>query len=973
MIQVSDWFKTWMEKQTLNLLRKFTYDDIHETERVEGFGSINRASDTIVSGGTSLALINTDKHWNKFLSDKSNLRREAKLQLAIGVPNTPARSGIARSGATLSNLLSYTCISGNQEWLDILTGWADDPNFLAAMLNLAIRDKFAGLLEKELGSDEAPLNYYSLSYNPADLTWDILTTQGGLDSTTSTANTDIDYSSWSAWKTDCATANLSLEAEFTGQSIREALELIRDLTNSDIYVGGDGKLKFFRFTQAAPPAETYLFDEDKYKDFVPKLDANKILNKLQVYYDLDVPSNLVTNGDMEAVDSWPNSGGPSTNERSNEQAYRGTYSRKIVTNKCFQGAYQNITTEVGKKYKVSARVYVTAGEAIIGTGPRNILGFSGGTVGGGSSILTNHVMFQQFQAGFSGDVDRIVAYINVGVSPPYTMKLALYARTDSGEGTFVRATEEKSVDADAWVSFLFSSPVTIVSGNWYQLAIWIPDGQQVSMRYWDGGANWWRHAAAYDSWPAALVGTLSPPHNTRFWFAGEKAIGLSNPATLAEWVELSFTFTAVSTTSRLFLESNNEADSTFYVDEVRLVEDKDAEFAGSYLKEDPTSQSAFGTVPRIDNSRVVWHAALASATNYADRRIQIFKDPLEVIIFTSFMMGMITEVGDIVRITNAFFGYSGDSFFRVFKITDLNLAAGTISFEIANFQDVAGYSYTTPSVHDKSSETENKIENTKVDGWFGFGMGPTDHMGKAQKITLSGDTLEKVSFYLKKEVGLPTGTAYCRVRKTSDESIIETSPTELDVSTLSSDGEWKDFVLSSSPNEEVYITIEYDEGDSDNYIALAYATPDIIQGVYTQIFNGIYESFPDYDCDIKIYFVSNLATYSVDDDTGTSWMPDPSNEAGAWISWDMGSVKYSKGCRIYWGSEAPYRPSEYKIWVSENGTDWTEVVHETEAPPASAWKTYSWDVQQIRYFTLSIMTHGASGTKVYETDEYSIS
>ena len=127
--------------------------------------------------------------------------------LAIGVPNTPARSGIARSGATLSNLLSYTCIPGNQEWLDILTGWADDPEFLEALVNLPIRDKFAGLLEKELGSKEAPLNYYSISYNPADLTWDILTTQGGRDPTASTANTDIDYTSWSTWKANCTSSN----------------------------------------------------------------------------------------------------------------------------------------------------------------------------------------------------------------------------------------------------------------------------------------------------------------------------------------------------------------------------------------------------------------------------------------------------------------------------------------------------------------------------------------------------------------------------------------------------------------------------------------------------------------------------------------------------------------------------------------------------------------------------------------------
>lgn len=689
MISVSEWFTTWMEKQTLNLLRKFTYDSDHETERVEGFGSINRASDSIVSGGTSLLLINTDKHWNKFLSDKSNLRREAKLQLAIGVPNTPARSGIARSGATLSNLLSYICIAGNQEWLDILTGWADDPDFPEAMVNLAIRDKFAGLLEKELGSEESPLDYYSAAYNPADLTWSILTVHGGLDSTASTANTDIDYTTWSAWKTACSTANLSLKARFTGQSMREVLELIRNLTNSDINEAGNGKIKFFRFTQGAPPAETYLFNEDKFTNFVPKLDDKKIVNKLQVHYDLDIPPTLVTNGDMEAVDSWPNSGSPTTNERSATQAYKGTYSRKIVTNICHQGAYQNITTEIGKKYKVTARMYVSSGEAVIGVGTRNILGYGGTAYDGSTGFLANKIFAQEFEADFDGEVNKLVINLNTGVAGPYIIKCALYVRTGVGEGDYLRGTEEKSLPpslSDEWISFDFSSPVSITNGTKYLICAWVPQAN-ISPRYW-AGLTWYAHDLAYaGSWPSSIAGAPSAPAATRKWFVGQKPIGISDPATLAEWVELSFTFIAESTTSRLFLESNNAPGSTFYVDEVRLAEDKPEEFAGFYLKEDPTSQSNFGTVPATIDSTVVWHATLASATSYGDRRILIFKNPLEVITFTSFMMGMITEIGDIIRVTHAFFDYT-TKYFRVHKITALNLANATISFEAADFKDV---------------------------------------------------------------------------------------------------------------------------------------------------------------------------------------------------------------------------------------------------------------------------------------------
>jgi len=965
-----------MEKQTLNLLRKFTYDDLHETERVEGFGSVSRSSDAIVSGGTSLSLINTDKHWNKFLSDKSNLRREAKLQLAIGVPNTPARSGIARSGATLSNLLSYTCIAGNQEWLDILTGWADDPEFPEALVNLPIRDKFAGLLEKELGSEESPLDYYSSAYNPADLTWSILTTHGGLDSTASTANTDIDYTTWSTWKTACTTVNLSLKARFTGETIREALELIRGLTNSDIYTAGNGKIKFFRFTQAAPPAESYLFNTDKFNNFSPKLDSSKILNYLQVFYALDIATNLVTNGDMEAVNSWPNSGSPTTNERSATQVYKGTYSRKIVTNLCHQGAYQNITTEVGKKYKVTARVYVTAGEAVIGVGTRNILGYAGTAYTGSSGFLADHIFAQEFEADFDGEINKLVINLNTSVASPYIIKCALYSRTGAGAGNFLRGTEEKSLPAslsDEWVPFDFTSPVSITNGTKYLICAWLPQAN-TSPRYY-GGLNWYKHALAYaGSWPSAIAGVVSAPAGTRKWFIGQKPIGISDPATLAEWVELSFTFTAESTTSRLFLESNNDPSSTFYVDEVRLVEDKPLEFAGSYLKEDAVSQqpppNGFGLCSEVVDGTVVWHATLASATSYADRRIQIFKNPLEVISFTSFMMGMITEIGDIIRVTNAFFGYS-TKYARVHKITALNLADASISFEAADFTDIAGYSYTTPSVHDKSSEGAGEVIENLLENWS-QGMESGSYTRLGQRITLSGATLQQVSFYVAKQ-NSPTGTVYARVRKVSDDSIIETSSREVDITTMSSPAHWEDFPFTCAPNEEVRLILEFNGGDSNNFLRVyTYYAESVIIGMYTRYISS-WAEIAEADNTIKMHFASvYLATNTVDDDLLTLWLPDPPNEAGAWISWDMGSVKYSKGCRIYWGSEAGYRPSEYKIWTSVDGIEWTEAIHETEAPPASAWKTYSWSVRQIRYFKLSIVTHGSSGTKVYETDEYSI-
>ena len=77
-------------------------------------------------------------------------------------------------------------------------------------------------------------------------------------------------------------------------------------------------------------------------------------------------SELLINGDMEAVDSWANRAAVNTNVRSNEQAHTLTFSRKIVTDAISEGAQQDVTTVVGEWYEVRGWAYVTVGDAKIG-------------------------------------------------------------------------------------------------------------------------------------------------------------------------------------------------------------------------------------------------------------------------------------------------------------------------------------------------------------------------------------------------------------------------------------------------------------------------------------------------------------------------------------------------------------------------------------------------------------------------------
>jgi len=277
--------------------------------------------------------------------------------------------------------------------------------------------------------------------------------------------------------------------------------------------------------------------------------------------------------------------------------------------------------------------------------------------------------------------------------------------------------------------------------------------------------------------------------------------------------------------------------------------------------------------------------------------------------------------------------------------------------------------WATPSaVSASSSESATILSQTLENDWTGLCGAYNTRAG--QKITLTGKQLVYVRFYLMKTLA-PVGTLYVRVRRVSDDGIIETSATTLDVSTLGGAYEWKEFALTCAPNEAVYICAEFTGGDGSNYVHVAKQNTDVCDGISaTYPAGGPWSNEETKDCTIILQATDPIDNLK-DDDTATFWVPDPENEAGAWFKADLGSLKYIGGCRIYWGSEVAYRPTEYKIYTSPDDAVWTEVIHETVAAPASAWKTYNWYVQKARYIKMIVTTHGASGTKVYEVDEYS--
>jgi hypothetical protein len=276
MRSVTSSFRTEMVKQTLNTIyRRFKYDGTDRSDYPESYGNIILDAKQITAGAVSIGLVNTDKLWNMFLSDITNLRKTATVELGLEV-------------------------SGSPEYVTFFTGLGDEPQFDRAYLNLQLRDKMAKMLQKKVGSGQGPVNYYSSAYNPADLVWDLLTNYGELDDTQSSANTDIDYDIWSNWKQDCSDLDLSIKAELEGEYISTILDKIAYLTKSIIFVRGDSKFIFYRFVPS--PDVHFTFDDDNIRNEQTKQTFEELLNYVKCYYGYD-PTAETWAGNVIAEDA----------------------------------------------------------------------------------------------------------------------------------------------------------------------------------------------------------------------------------------------------------------------------------------------------------------------------------------------------------------------------------------------------------------------------------------------------------------------------------------------------------------------------------------------------------------------------------------------------------------------------------------------------------------------------------------------
>jgi len=277
--------------------------------------------------------------------------------------------------------------------------------------------------------------------------------------------------------------------------------------------------------------------------------------------------------------------------------------------------------------------------------------------------------------------------------------------------------------------------------------------------------------------------------------------------------------------------------------------------------------------------------------------------------------------------------------------------------------------YRTPPSAAASSEYGVKIEG-QLGGGTPMYAGYIVRVAQRLPATvIGGRTVKRVEFGIERD-GTPSGTVYFRVRRVDNDAVvaelgsIAASSVPTTGAFIGFDGEW-----TMPTGVDLRFCVEYSGGDANNYILVHYTTTDIIPG-YQSYYITAWTDETNLDMAIKIYTHGYIAD-SIDDNINTYWSPNPPNQTNAWIRFDLGSVLAGvAGCRVYWHSDANYRPQAYKIQASVNGSTWDDVVVENTQPPAG-WVEYSWIARaETRYLRILILQHGSSGTRVNEFDYY---
>lgn len=277
---VSSWFVDQLQAKFTSPKRVLTLGGSDYSPRVAKWPVIRRHSSLVKSVNLTVPLANDDGGMNYF------------YEQVYAIPKT------------LTLDFGYTHPTSGDELITLYTGQLKNVKYSQNKLNLIVKDKFDEFVKRKVGDSDAVVTF---SHEiPSEIAWVLVTSYGQLDSTTSTSNVDINYSSFLTWAEQFSTNAVIASARYDGNKVSNAIKSLGSMMDSAIYIEGDGKLRFEKFVE--PNSLDSVINENQIFDLLISVDTKRVINKHWVYWDYaqesDYWQNKVFAIDSVSVDSF---------------------------------------------------------------------------------------------------------------------------------------------------------------------------------------------------------------------------------------------------------------------------------------------------------------------------------------------------------------------------------------------------------------------------------------------------------------------------------------------------------------------------------------------------------------------------------------------------------------------------------------------------------------------------------------------
>ena len=259
-----------------SIVRQFSFNNSIFTNRVVNYPMVSQTYKDVIANGFTITVENASQLMNEIIEDRTKFREQGEIN--YGYQFNPSH-------------IDFACIG---------KGILIDVDYRDSQAELSFGNKLERLSEINVSTDttsQQGATFTGSTWNPADLTFDILTGNSygaGLNSTTNATNPDVDYESWLDWKNTLGSESIVVNGFFPyGTNYVNALQSIAEITDSAIYVEANDKLYFIRNLTGVQSFSANVTDDD-IVSIEAKGDAFDMCNEFTVPISFTVASNSVT-------------------------------------------------------------------------------------------------------------------------------------------------------------------------------------------------------------------------------------------------------------------------------------------------------------------------------------------------------------------------------------------------------------------------------------------------------------------------------------------------------------------------------------------------------------------------------------------------------------------------------------------------------------------------------------------------------